>query len=298
MDIPFRNNGGCSGRRQMLSGWLPAVVTGGRLTSTSVKTWPRWWKVIPFPLTPDPLPKERRKQRQRTKTPPLPDVREADDRDSLSPRERVGVRGKGCHAQPQRRRYLPIRSRRDWFSAVLEGLLILLLFASPRAGARAADIPSPISISLTDQWEKPAALHAPLDRITILTVADRTGAEQINEWVAPLKVQFGTNVQFFAVADVSAVPGPLRGMVRRRFAKEYTYPIALDWKGTITGQLALTSKSVNLFVLDRSGTIQHTAQGTVATETLRNLINAVTRLLPPATESEVGERITTRASAP
>lgn len=176
-------------------------------------------------------------------------------------------------------------------------LLMVVLLATGQS-TPAADTPSPIAISLTDQWEKPAVLQAPLDRVTILAIADRTGAEQINEWVVPLKVQFNTNVQFFAVADVSAVPGPLRGMVRRRFAKEYTYPIGLDWKGTITSQLPLTSKVVNLFVLDRAGTIQHTAQGTVGTETLRNLIGAVTRLLPPATEAEVPEQTPTRASAP
>jgi hypothetical protein len=181
---------------------------------------------------------------------------------------------------------------------VWRGLLLLGISLGIAQHTWAADKSSPIAISLTDQWEKPAVLQAPLDRVTILTIADRTGAEQINEWVAPLKVQFGTNVQFFAVADVSAVPGPLRGMVRRRFAKEYTYPIGLDWQGTITGQLTLTSKAVNLFVLDRTGTIQHTTRGAVEAGALRKLIGAVTRLLPPATESEVRERRTTRASTP
>lgn len=162
----------------------------------------------------------------------------------------------------------------------------------------AADTASAVAISLTDQWEKPAVLRGPLERVTILAIADRAGAEQINEWVAPLKVQFGTNVQFFAVADVSAVPGPLRGMVRRRFAKEYTYPIGLDWKGTITGQLPLTPKAANIFVLDRAGIVQHTAQGAIGAEALRKLIDAVTGLLPSAPESEGGNRTTRRASAP
>ena len=181
---------------------------------------------------------------------------------------------------------------------VWRGLLLLGISLGIAQHTWAADTNAPISISLSDQWEKSAVLHAPLERITILAVADRAGAEQINEWVAPLKVQFGTNVHFFAVADVGAVPGPLRGMVRRRFAKEYSYPIGLDWKGTITGQLTLTSKAVNLFVLDRAGTIQHTTRGAVETEALRKLIGVVTRLLPTATQSEAGERLTTRASAP
>lgn len=175
-------------------------------------------------------------------------------------------------------------------------LMVILLGACQLAPA--SEKSSPISISLTDQWEKPAVLNAPLDRVTILTVADRAGAEQINEWIAPLKVQFGTNLLFFAVADVSAVPGPLRGMVRRRFAKEYTYPIGLDWKGMVTSQLPLQSKSANLFVLDRSGTIQHTAQGAVGTEALRSLIEAVSRLASLAAEPDVRERLSSRASAP
>ncbi len=180
-----------------------------------------------------------------------------------------------------------------WLMLLLSGILLGATQSAPAADTRSA-----VSLFLTDQWEKPAVLQAPLDRVTVLTIADRTGAQQINEWVAPLKVQFGTNVQFFAVADVSAVPGPLRGMVRRRFAKEYTYPIGLDWKGAIKSKLPLTSKVANLFVLDRAGTIHHTAQGAIGTETLRNLINAVTRLLPPAIESEGRDRTATHASAP
>lgn len=191
----------------------------------------------------------------------------------------------------RRKRYRS--SAPHWLALLLSGALLGTSQSTP-----AEDPPSAVAISLTDQWEKPAVLRAPLDRVTILAIADRAGAEQINEWVAPLKVQFGTNVQFFAVADVSAVPGPLRGMVRRRFAKEYTYPIGLDWHGTITGRLPLTSKAVNLFVLDRAGTIQHTTQGAVETEALRKLIGVVTRLLSPATENEVREQTVRRAGTP
>lgn len=194
-----------------------------------------------------------------------------------------------------------LRHPRKGDISVVQFRLALLLTCALLATSQttlAADIPSPVSISLTDQWEEPAVLRAPLDRITILAISDRAGAEQINEWVAPLKVQFGTNVQFFAVADVSAVPGPLRGMVRRRFAKEYSYPIGLDWKGTITGQLPLTSKAVNLFVLDRAGTVQHTVQGAVGAEALRKLLDAINRLLPQATKDEGREQTARRASAP
>lgn len=172
-----------------------------------------------------------------------------------------------------------LQSRRGGVSAIPHWLLVLLV-AFVRGSiqpAAAADTNAPVAIFLTDQWENPARLEAPLDRITILTVADRAGAEQIDAWVAALKAEFGTNLQFFAVADVSAVPGPLRGMVRRRFAKEYTYPVGLDWQGIVAGQFEVKPKVANLFVLGRTGMRQHAVQGAVTDEILRELIDAIRR---------------------
>jgi len=164
---------------------------------------------------------------------------------------------------------------------VIPRWLLVLLVGFMRGSiqpAAAADTNAPVAISLTDQWENPARLQAPLDRVTILTVADRAGAEQIDAWVAALKAEFGTNLQFFAVADVSAVPGPLRGVVRRRFARQYTRPVGLDWQGAVAGQFAVKPKVANLFVLDQAGVQRHMIQGGVNGGALRELVDAVRRI--------------------
>lgn len=162
-------------------------------------------------------------------------------------------------------------------------VLTALLVGWPALGEGlmgAATTNEPVTIQLADQWEKPANLRAPLTQVTLLTVADRAGAAQINDWIAPLKSQFGTNIQFFAVADVSSVPGPLRGMVRRRFTKEYAYPVSLDWQGVVSGQLPIKPHAANLFLLDRNGQVQHSVKGAMEPQPLKSLTNAIAALLP------------------
>ena len=179
---------------------------------------------------------------------------------------------------------------------------VLALLAAITIVLSANDLPTAttnatVAISLTDQWERPATLKAPLARTTILTVADRAGAGQINDWVAPLKKQFGTNLHFFAVADVRAVPGPLRGMVRRRFAKEYAYPVGLDWQSAVAKQLSIKPQSANLFVLDHSGLVQHSVSGARAPKPMKALTNAIAGLLSKSREPIVAGRVASAATA-
>lgn len=164
--------------------------------------------------------------------------------------------------------------------------------------AGTATTKEPVTIQLADQWEKPANLRAPLAQVTVLTVADRAGAAQINDWITPLKLQFGTNIQFFAVPDVSAVPGPLRGMVRRRFAKEYAYPIGLDWQGVVSGRLPIKPQAANLFLLDRNGHVQHSVKGSMEPPPLKALTNVIAALLPAARKPTALGRIAGRDEQP
>ncbi|MBI1176992.1 hypothetical protein GC207_06080 [bacterium] len=143
----------------------------------------------------------------------------------------------------------------------------------------AGDTNSPIVIHLENQWEKPAKLQAPMQHVTILTVADRAGAEQIQEWVAPLKKEFAANIDFFAVADLRAVPRPLRGFVRRRFAKAYDYPIGLDWSGSVANQLTIKEDVANLFVLDQQGRVQATMHGSATAPSIETLKTEIAKLI-------------------
>jgi len=177
-------------------------------------------------------------------------------------------------------------------------LLLLALLVAGVPPTTAAETNAPVTISLVDQWEQPAALHAPLERVTILTVADRAGAKQVNDWVPLLKKQFGTHIEFFAVADVRAVPAPLRGFVRRRFTKEYAHPIALDWQATVSDQLPVKAGAANLFILDRSGHVRFSATGPVQPETLDQLKDALSRLLRTSGTTPSTDKPASRLTSP
>jgi hypothetical protein len=170
-----------------------------------------------------------------------------------------------------------------WRFSLAVPLVCLVLLAGTGLKLMGAATNAPVTIALSNQWEKPAELRAPLDRITLLTVADRAGAKQINAWVEPLKARYGTNVHFFAVADVHAVPSPLRAFVRRRFAKEYSYPIGLDWQGVVSAQMDLKPGVANLFLLDRDARVRLSLSGLPDAQSLNTFSNRVNELIqvPP-----------------
>lgn len=163
-----------------------------------------------------------------------------------------------------------------WLRFVIALIALAQIF---RPSLHAGETNAPVVIQLENQWEKPAKLQAPMQHVTILTVADRAGAEQIQEWVAPLKEEFATNIEFFAVADLRAVPRPLRGFVRRRFAKAYDYPIGLDWSGSVADQLTIKEDVANLFVLDQQGRVQATMHGPATAQSLQSLKTEIAKLL-------------------
>lgn len=165
---------------------------------------------------------------------------------------------------------------RRWIASIIT-LIALAQIDCP--SLYAGDINAPIVIQLENQWEKPAKLQAPMQHVTILTVADRAGAEQIEEWVAPLKKEFAANIDFFAVADLRAVPRPLRGFVRRRFAKAYDYPIGLDWSGSVADQLTIKEDVANLFALDQHGRVQATMHGPATAQSLETLKTEIAKLI-------------------
>ncbi|MEK7781867.1 MAG: hypothetical protein AAB370_10255, partial [Verrucomicrobiota bacterium] len=61
---------------------------------------------------------------------------------------------------------------------------------------------APACIELPDQFEKPQKLSFPKTNLTVLTIADRKGSEQIAAWVEPVAKKFGTRVDVRGIADV------------------------------------------------------------------------------------------------
>ena len=149
------------------------------------------------------------------------------------------------------------------------------------AGASAVAKPDhePVKFSFKDQFDNDLALQPPFDKPVVVTIADKRGAEQLDAWVQPLKREFGERIRFFAIADVRGVPGPLQGLVRRGFKKDYAHPVALDWQGQAAARLTLKKDEPNLVLLDRDGKLRITLNGPAREEPVQRLMREINALL-------------------
>jgi hypothetical protein len=133
-------------------------------------------------------------------------------------------------------------------------------------GSQAGPITNaPACIELPDQFEKPQKLSFPNTNLTVLTLADRKGSEQIAGWVEPVAKQFGPRVDVRGIADVSAVPRLLRGTVRAAFRKEQSYPVMMDWAGKEVAKFAPKENVTTVLLIDGQGKILRRYEG-VATK--------------------------------
>jgi hypothetical protein len=138
---------------------------------------------------------------------------------------------------------------------------------------------APARIALRDQFDAPRALAFPTTNLTFLTIADKAGSEQIPAWVEPIKQRFGDRVTIEGIADVSAAPRPLRGLVRRGFQKNLSHPILLDWSGDVVKAFAVVPGRANVFVLDAEGRILHQFAGAATTEAVKTAGDAIEKAL-------------------
>jgi hypothetical protein len=125
--------------------------------------------------------------------------------------------------------------------------------------------------TLPDQFGTNHVVKFPQSKPMVLMIADRKGSEQIDEWVAALKKHYGRRIEMVGVADVSGVPGWMQGMIRKKFRKQYAYPILLDWSEKLPASLHCQPEAVNIFLLDEAGRVLAAGRGEYDQETLKHL---------------------------
>jgi hypothetical protein len=138
--------------------------------------------------------------------------------------------------------------------------------------------PQPVRLrafELKDQFGKAQRFQIPLPQVTVLTVADRKGSEQLGGWVKKLKEHYGGRLSILGVADVTKVPAMMRPLVRSRFKQRYEHSILLDWEGVCSRQLTVVADQANLFVLGTNGVVTLTLNGSCDDAKLRQLFGAI-----------------------
>jgi hypothetical protein len=113
----------------------------------------------------------------------------------------------------------------------------------------------------------------------IMVLCDREGREYSEKWVTPLRSTFGTKVEYVAFADVSSVPGLLKGFIRSKVRDSYSHPLLLDWEGDIFKYYQCAEGVANVVFIDKTGTIRHSSSGKGTSEQVQNSITEIQRYL-------------------
>lgn len=178
---------------------------------------------------------------------------------------------------------------------ILLAALALASFSILRVSAdaeKAGKAPSPehatkdrvADFELSDQYQTNHTFKFARAKIVVFFVADQKGSDQISGWTKPLREHFGNRIDIDGVADVSSVPGPLRGLIRGKFKKKITYPVMLDWNGSVSLALGYPKNQVSIVAVHRDGRIFHRATGEATETGRRDLTAAIERALSqPAT---------------
>ncbi len=148
--------------------------------------------------------------------------------------------------------------------SVVVAWLIFLSFAP-------AEDRSLSEFELTDQNAQTRHYQFPKEKITVMTVADHKGSDQLTPWIQCLYDRYGKTIDIDGIADVSMIPTPFQNFFRNEFRKKLTRSVMLDWGGSVVRQFGYEKGIANIYVIDRGGRIVKQRSGAVSDTALKDM---------------------------
>jgi hypothetical protein len=155
--------------------------------------------------------------------------------------------------------------------------LLAILFL--RTTAFAAPVEKLADFALTDQESKLRSYRFPKAKVTVMTVADKKGSEQLASWIQPIRDRYETRIDIDGVADMSSVPGVLQGVIRNSFRKKLAYSVMLDWEGSVVKQFAYKKGVANIYLIDCAGRIVKQMTGPASDAGAQELFREIDRVI-------------------
>lgn len=157
--------------------------------------------------------------------------------------------------------------------------LSLLVILALHAATLAAPAVKISNFELTDQDSKPRTYRFPKAKVTVMTVADHKGSEQLASWIQPIRDRYETRIDIDGIADVSIVPKVFHGMIRDTFRKKLTYSVMLDWEGSVVKQFGYKKGVANIYLIDHIGRIVKQMSGPASEAGADELFGAIDRVI-------------------
>ncbi len=156
---------------------------------------------------------------------------------------------------------------------------LLLTVLALRVAAVAAPVEKLADFDLTDQDAKPRSYRFPKAKVTLMTVADHKGSDQLAPWIQRIYDRYEKRIDIDGIADVSMIAKPFQAMFREAFRRQLTRSVMLDWDGSVVKQFAYTKGVANLYIIDRRGRIVKEFSGPVTDVAERELTGEIDRAL-------------------
>ena len=141
-----------------------------------------------------------------------------------------------------------------------------------------ASSPQPEKLSnfeLADQHETVRSYRFPKAKVTVMTIADHKGSDQLPPWIQALRDRYRDLIDIDGVADVSMIPKLFHSTFRRAFRKRIAHSVMLDWGGSVVNQFGHQKEVANIYVIDRGGRIVKRLKGPIRESARRALFEAV-----------------------
>ena len=135
------------------------------------------------------------------------------------------------------------------------------------------------AFAIEDQFEKKWTKADYNNKVALYMVCDRDGYDYADNWTDKLVPKFKNRIHFVPVADVSPVPGLLKGYIRGKFKDNFTFPVLMDWEGTLVKAFDMKEGYPTLIITDKTGVIQYRAWGKGSESEVRRLQEKLEQLL-------------------
>jgi hypothetical protein len=160
-------------------------------------------------------------------------------------------------------------------------LQVLVLIALNAASIAAPPVKL-TDFQLTDQDSKTRTYRFPKTKITVMTVADHKGSEQLAPWIQRIRDRYESRIDIDGVADMSSVPTFLRDTIRKAFRKELTYSVMLDWDGDVVKLFDYKKSVANIYLIDHAGRIVKQMSGPHTDSATAELFEHIDRVMRSA----------------
>lgn len=113
----------------------------------------------------------------------------------------------------------------------------------------------------------------------LLFLADRSGSEYTSNWTKVLEPLYRNTIEFVALADVSSVPGFLKGFIKGKFKDAYSNPILMDWEGKLFEYYNCPEGIPTILFVDNKGIIRYKISGKGTNSELQMLSEVISQHL-------------------